>query len=142
MRIWSFHPKYLDTKGLVALWRESLLAKNVLEGKTRGYLNHPQLNRFKNAYNPLGSINYYLEMVWMEAQKRKYNFNETRFDKVSGIEKIDVTIGQLTYERQHLQSKLKSRDEKKYFEVLNIQSVETHPLFNLIEGEIEVWEKI
>jgi|GEM_PF-3323161 len=31
MRIWSIHPCYLDSKGLVALWRETLLAKNVLE---------------------------------------------------------------------------------------------------------------
>ena len=31
MRIWSLHPKYLDAKGVVALWRETLLAKNVLE---------------------------------------------------------------------------------------------------------------
>ncbi|WP_223209021.1 pyrimidine dimer DNA glycosylase/endonuclease V [Pyrococcus furiosus] len=39
--LWSLHPKYLDSKGLVALWREGLLAKKVLEGKTRSYRNHP-----------------------------------------------------------------------------------------------------
>lgn len=33
----------MDTKGLVALWRESLLAKNVLENKTKGYKNHLKL---------------------------------------------------------------------------------------------------
>ena len=49
MRIWSIHPKYLDTKGLVALWRETLLAKNVLEEKTKGYKYHPQLIRFKSS---------------------------------------------------------------------------------------------
>jgi hypothetical protein len=49
MRIWSIHPKYLDIKGLVALWREALLAKHVLEGRTKGYRNHPQLDRFKLA---------------------------------------------------------------------------------------------
>lgn len=48
MRIWSLHPKYLDTKGLVALWRETLLAQHVLSGKTKRYKNHPQLARFKN----------------------------------------------------------------------------------------------
>jgi len=37
MRLWTIHPKYLDAKGLVALWRETLLAKHVLEGKTPGY---------------------------------------------------------------------------------------------------------
>ena len=39
MRLWSIHPKYLDCKGLVALWREALLAKKVLRGKTRKYAN-------------------------------------------------------------------------------------------------------
>jgi len=56
MRIWSLHPKYLDSKGLVALWREALLAKHVLEGKTVRYNNHPQLNRFKQAHSPVGCI--------------------------------------------------------------------------------------
>ncbi|MGH2666461.1 pyrimidine dimer DNA glycosylase/endonuclease V [Flavobacterium sp.] len=67
MRIWSLHPKYLDTKALVALWRETLLAKHVLEGKTKGYKNHPQLNRFKEAKYPIDSINQYLSEVYFEA---------------------------------------------------------------------------
>jgi hypothetical protein len=54
MRIWSLHPKYLDSGGLVALWRESLMALHVLEGKTKGYKNHPQLARFKKAKKPAG----------------------------------------------------------------------------------------
>lgn len=37
MRIWSLHPSYLDAKGLVALWRETLLAQKVLLGATVGY---------------------------------------------------------------------------------------------------------
>ncbi|MEM3714836.1 MAG: pyrimidine dimer DNA glycosylase/endonuclease V [Nitrososphaeria archaeon] len=40
MRLWSIHPKYLDQKGLVACWREGLLAKKVLLGKVKGYKNH------------------------------------------------------------------------------------------------------
>jgi hypothetical protein len=43
MRLWSLHPQYLDPQGLVALWREALLAQAVLRGKTRGYKHHPQL---------------------------------------------------------------------------------------------------
>jgi len=66
MRIWSIHPKYLDTKGLVALWRENLLAKNVLEHNTRGYKNHPQLIRSKNSGTPLQAINHYLAAVYQE----------------------------------------------------------------------------
>jgi hypothetical protein len=27
MRIWTVHPRYLDPKGLVAAWREALLAQ-------------------------------------------------------------------------------------------------------------------
>jgi hypothetical protein len=36
MRLWSIHPSYLDSIGWVALWCESLAAKKVLEGKTKG----------------------------------------------------------------------------------------------------------
>jgi len=70
MRIWSLHPKYLDTKGLVALWRETLLAQHVLEGKTKGYKNHPQLDRFKRSKKPIEVINQYLAGVYAEALTR------------------------------------------------------------------------
>ena len=142
MRIWSLHPKYLDTKGLLALWRETLLAKNVLEGKTKGYKNHPQLNRFKTAKKPVNCINYYLRFVWDEAKKRNYNFNKSKFDVVSDIEKINVTTGQLNFEVTHLLMKLKLRDKKKFTEILNLATYESHPLFNIIEGEIEIWERV
>ncbi|GAF05275.1 pyrimidine dimer DNA glycosylase/endonuclease V [Saccharicrinis fermentans] len=94
MRIWTIHPKYLDTKGIVALWRETLLAKNVLQGNTKGYINHPQLIRFKESQNALVSINYYLQIVWKEANKRGY--------KVDNIKTITVTDGQIKYETNHL----------------------------------------
>ena len=78
MRLWSIHPCYLDAKGLVALWREGLLAQNVLIGNTKGYKNHPQLIRFKNTNNPLGAIACYLRDVVDEADKRGYNFNRNK----------------------------------------------------------------
>ncbi|WP_338140756.1 pyrimidine dimer DNA glycosylase/endonuclease V [Candidatus Nitrotoga sp. 1052] len=28
MRLWTLHPCYLDSRGLVALWREALLAQS------------------------------------------------------------------------------------------------------------------
>lgn len=46
VRLWSLHPRYLDTAGLTAGWREALLAQKVLTGVTRGYRHHPQLERF------------------------------------------------------------------------------------------------
>lgn len=142
MRIWSLHPQYLDTKGLVALWRETLLAKNVLEGKTKGYKNHPQLNRFKLSTQAVHAINYYLQSVWLEANKRNYNFDKTKFVVINDIELINVTTGQINFEKKHLLKKLKLRDPEKYIEIKDLIKYEIHPLFNLIDGEIEPWEKI
>lgn len=140
MRIWSLHPKHLDTKGLVALWREALLAKNVLEGKTRGYRNHSQLIRFKTAPKPLDAINFYLKYVWQEASIRNYKFDKSKFIDINDVEKINLNRGQLMFEQQHLLNKLKLRDNNKYLENYNHKTWEIHPLFNLIEGEIEKWE--
>lgn len=141
MRIWSIHPKFLDAKGLVALWRETLLAKNVLEGNTKGYKNHPQLLRFKKAENPLEAIHFYLQHVWLEADSRGYHFSKDKFEAVSSIHLINVSRGQMDFERQHLLQKLKIRDPKRYDDIKKDVVFEPHPLFNLIEGDIELWEK-
>ena len=141
MRIWSLHPKYLDAKGLVALWRETLLAKNVLEGKTKGYKNHPQLDRFKASKDSVNAINFYLQSIWFESKRRNYNFDQSKFKEIIGIEQIDVTAGQLSFEKNHLLEKLKVRDIMKYIEISEMANYETHPLFKLIGGEIESWEK-
>ncbi len=141
MRIWSLHPKYLDTKGLVALWRETLLAKHVLEGKTKGYKNHPQLERFKKSQNPIMSINSYLIHVFKEAEKRGYKFDRNKIFWMKSNQKINVTSGQIEYETQHLLNKLKERDKEKYIEVQKIKEVDIHPLFKIMKGEIESWER-
>lgn len=140
MRLWSLHPQYLDSKGLVALWREALLAQNVLLGNTKGYKNHPQLVRFKDSENQLAAIASYLQFVLEEADKRHYNFDkskiiEPRFDK-----KIPVTTGQLEYEYQHLLRKLKQRDPNRYNKVSQVKEIKLHPLFKLVEGDIANWE--
>jgi hypothetical protein len=140
MRIWSLHPKYLDVKGLVALWRETLLAKNVLLGNTVGYKNHPQLARFKSAVNPLDRINQYLAEVYDESQRRGYNFDKNKIDWHFSVSLIHVTIGQREYERNHLLKKLKIRDQKKYLNLMREIEIDVHPLFQVVEGEIEGWE--
>lgn len=63
MRLWSLHPKYLDPQGLVAPWREALLAQAVLRGETRGYRAHPQLQRFREQPAFLAAIGAYLLAV-------------------------------------------------------------------------------
>jgi len=140
MRLWSLHPKHLDTKGLVALWRETLLAKHVLEGKTKGYRNHPQLHRFKKSKEPLIMINSYLAIVFDEATSRGYNFDRRKFTVRKTKVKITVTRGQVDYEIKHLQSKLRKRDLKKFKENKLAKKFHAHPLFRLVEGEIEEWE--
>lgn len=142
MRIWSLHPQYLDTKGLVALWRETLLAKHVLEEKTKGYKNHPQLHRFKTYDRPLDAINNYLADVHAEATKRGYNFDESKFRASSAQVEIKVSKGQIEYELKHLLKKLKTRDRKKYDEVKTITRIKTHRIFKVVKGDVEWWEII
>ena len=142
MRIWSIHPKYLDSKGLVALWREALLAKHVLEGKTKGYRNHPQLDRFKTCSEPLDAINKYLNEVYNEAVIRQYNFDSTKFKKIKKQPSLTVTKKQIEYEFSHLLSKLKNRDKGRYNELKYNITIEPHPVFTIINGPIEPWEVI
>jgi len=142
MRLWSIHPKYLDCKGLVALWREGLLAKSVLEGKTKGYKNHPQLERFKKTKNPVLSVNTYLLSVWKESSKRNYNFDKSKLDEGISKEKILITEGQIQYEFKHLMKKLESRSPEKYKEFRKNTKIESHSMFLIVEGDIEPWERV
>ena len=86
MRLWSLHPSYLDARGLVALWREGLLAQAVLKGRTRGY--------------------------------------------------------QLRFERDHLMAKLRIRDPAAARRLTKIGSPEPHPLFQVVPGGVESWERL
>ena len=142
MRIWSIHPKYLDTKGLVALWREALLAKCVLEGKTKGYRNHPQLYRFRQAGQPLDAIHHYLAVVYNEAFARGYRFDRNKIDWAFVPLKMEVTTGQIKYETEHLLTKLKQRDAVKFEELHQLYNVDPHPMFEIVDGKIENWEII
>ncbi|QMU61007.1 MAG: hypothetical protein GKR92_04550 [Gammaproteobacteria bacterium] len=140
MRLWSIHPKYLDTKGLVALWREALLAQKVLKGETQGYRNHPQLDRFKSKRAPIFAIGKYLYHIHQESLQRGYSFNVDKIDKTTSRLIMDVNIGQLEYERRHLLVKLKSRDRPLYFKVRAIKELDAHPFFRIVTGGIESWE--
>lgn len=143
MRIWSLHPKYLDTKGLVALWRETLLAQSVLQNPNKGYSNHSQLIRFKQCDNKLEAIAYYLDTIWEEANQRGYNFNRNKILPYQRPPIIQVTKGQVKYEINHLLNKLKIRDNSL---IGNLPDTITqdilHPLFELVDGNIESWEKV
>jgi hypothetical protein len=143
LRLWSIHPKYLDAVGLVALWRETLLAQKVLKGETEGFKNLPQLKRFKMHVSPHKAIANYLLGIWEESKRRGYHFDKrkikTRYDET---DKIPVTRGQLRYEFDWLSDKLKKRDRKRYDRLGCITEIECHPAFEVIEGEVEEWEKV
>jgi len=143
MRLWSLDPEYLDVKGLLAVWREGLLAKNVLENKTKGYKNHPQLIRFKKTSDPIRSINIYLNYIYKEAKKRGYNFDNSKIKVYELSEKIIVTNGQILYEKEHLLRKLKERDIEKHDKILKLkEKLKIIEIFKEIDGDVETWEKI
>lgn len=142
MRLWSLHPQYLDAKGLVALWREALLAKNVLEGKTTGYRSHPQLHRFRRSVLPIDGINQYLSEVYQESLIRGYKFDREKIDWNFTTTMLPVTSGQMQYEREHLLKKLKMRDSQRYMDFLDTIERKPHSMFYIVEGEVEVWEMI
>lgn len=141
MRLWSLHPKYLDPQGLVALWRETLLAQAVLRGETRGYRNHPQLNRFKNHAAPLAAISLYLKAIHAEAQARGYSFDNTKITPTTQHVTLTVTSGQVEYEWAHFMSKLKTRNPALFRKWRETAVPEVHPLFEVRAGAVESWER-
>lgn len=140
MRLWTLHPRYLDTKGLLAVWREGLLAQKVLQSQTKGYRHHPQLKRFLSSEDPIAAIGMYLREVQREAAQRGYQFNESKIAQAEFHGQIPCSRGQLLYEWVHLREKLKTRDTTRYIQFERIEEPDPHPLFHIIEGGVEDWE--
>lgn len=150
MRIWSIHPKYLDSKRLVAQWREALLCRAVLEGKTKGYKHHPQFLRVKQHPQPHYFINSYLFEIWEEGKRRGYKFDKSKLiDELISkygcqLMPMEVTEGQLEYEYEHLMGKIGEFHEK-YSENVNMfdeEGIQPNSIFLPIFGDIMEFEKI
>ncbi|MRR08545.1 DNA lyase [bacterium] len=141
MRLWSLHPKYLDARGLVALWREALLAQAVLRGETKGYRNHPQLERFRSQRDPVGAIGSYLAAIHDEATARGYHFDRGRIAVIGGRVRPTTTSGQLAYEFGHLLKKLRLRDPVRYRSLRSAKRILPNPLIVIVAGGIEPWER-
>jgi len=139
MRLWSIHPQYLDRQGLLALWREGLLAQSVILGLTKGYTRHPQLIRFEN---DISLINTYLQGVFEESVRRGYKFSSDKIGQITN-KKIQVTNGQIAYEFSHLLKKLDARSPLQYVKIKSLEPslIEQHPIFEVVPGSIESWEK-
>ncbi|GAA2171839.1 pyrimidine dimer DNA glycosylase/endonuclease V [Agrococcus versicolor] len=141
MRIWSLHPALLDRRGLVAGWREALLAQAVLAGATRGYLAHPQLERFRADPDPLAVIGAYLVHLADEADARGYRFDASRIRMpVRDAERLAVTTGQLAHEHGHLLAKVAEREPARAA-ALAASDPAPHPLFHAVDGPVASWER-
>lgn len=142
MRMWSLTPSVLDAKGIVACWRESLLAQAVLAGNTKGYTHHPQLNRFRECEDPLLAIAGYLAPLVDEADRRGYHFDRSKIlRKPDKKLRLDVGNEQLAYEWRLLLTKLKQRDPNAYTRMLHM-TPEAHPMFKVVSGPLATWEKV
>lgn len=142
MRLWTLHPRYLDTQGLTALWREALLARAVIRGATRGYRHHPQLHRFRGFAAPRSAINAYLAAVHAEAAARGHAFDPAKLGPVRVACSIPASSGQLAYEWEHLLRKLRARSPEAFRRCRDERSPRPHPLFRIVDGPVEPWERV
>lgn len=141
MRLWSLHPRYLDPQGLVALWREALLARAVLRGETKGYRHHPQLERFQQHPNPRLAISAYLSAVHVESLARGYRFDVSKVGLVRTVATIEVNDGQMALEWRHLRDKLALRNPAVLARWRDLDQPDCHPLFRVQPGEVASWER-
>lgn len=139
MRLWTLHPCHLDQRGLSTLWREALLARAVLRGRTRGYRTHPQLTRFRRHPDPVAAINTYLAAVHDEAHRRGYHFDGRKLPGPRTALPIPVTRGQVRFEWSQLLRKLRARAPHVYRLARRARPT-VHPLFRLIPGPVADWE--
>ena len=141
MRLWTLHPRYLDAQGLVAAWREALLAQKVLQGATRGYRHHPQLSRFRSRARPIPAMAAFLAGLVEEADRRGYHFDASKIARPRSRHQMDETSGQLLHEWKHLRKKLRARSPAVYKKFSEITIPDAHPLFRIVPGAVRDWER-
>ena len=137
------------------------MARKVLLNQTTGYRNHPQLVRFRHCTDPTAAIDTYLHGICDEALRRGYRFDRTKLGPDDPALQIGVTDGQLAYELEHLRHKLLRRHPETALRLPGAETdgetgatekcdpgqekqitIRTHPLFSVIPGPVEPWEKI
>jgi len=83
----------------------------------------------------------YLAGVWAESERRGFNFDHRKIGSRRGAGRLTVTRGQLDYESELLCRKLKKRLREKCPELSSLGQVRPHPLFIVVDGEVEEWER-
>jgi hypothetical protein len=126
----------------VALWREALLAQAILKGQTKAYARHPQLIRFRQSRTPIRAIAAYLRIVHAEGSRRGFKFDIDKIARGGPVECMVVMRGQIEYEWDHFMAKLLKRDIQRFIHLKSVRKIDSHPLFKIIQGGVEDWEKI
>ena len=111
-------------------------------GGTRGYRNHPQLERFRATTSPSTSIGDYLHHVADEADRRGYRFDRSKLGPRPAATRLEVTTGQVAFEREHLKRKLDTRDAERSSALPEAHAIQSHPMFTIVDGPISEWERI
>ncbi len=108
----------------------------------KGNQLHPQLERFRECRKPVVAINQYLWAIYEEAAKRGYHFDANKLGRKKSCAKIWITEGQLGYEWEHLQAKMRQRNRVQYQKNKEVVKPWLHPLFKVRAGSIASWERV
>lgn len=138
MRLWTIHPSHLDRAGLLACWREGLLARRVRASTVPiGYANHPQLHRWPD----VATLDAYLHGLVDEAEVRGYRFDRTKLGARINTSPIPVSTGQVDFEAGRLVSKMWARGGRPRAP-LSPGAIQVHPIFTIYSSDkVEEWER-
>ena len=140
MRLWSLHPRYLDPQG----WSrcgETLLARKVLRGETRGYRHHPQLQRFREARDPQSAIDAYLPRS--TPRRRRAATRSTRTSSMPTRARKDPGRARATRRARmgHLIAQARVAQPGAHVRWRELQRPRTHPSFRVVAGGVADWER-
>lgn len=152
-RLWSFHPVYLDNESLIETWEFSRKAATALRGwmlrRALPYCRHPALERFKACPEPVQAISDYMHILADVGCERKLDqgmlFNTGVIPAWrSGLEYLTVTAGQMELETWlYGEILVKERGGgDAYYDFWIVPEPRPHPLFRVIRGAVEKWEKL
>ena len=79
--------------------------------------------------------------LYAESLARGYCFDAAKISRARYSGLLRVTRGQLDYEWKHLLAKLVMRDLDRHRQLRKIKRPRPHPLFRIIAGSREDWEK-
>ena len=83
----------------------------------------------------------YMHTLVDEAERRGYSYNRSLIQLPQDSQILAETNGQLEYEWQWLAKKLKMRDPQRYVALKAIKP-SCNPVFKIVAGPIQPWEKI